>query len=89
MKKQDLKIGPYGQGIGGPVEVVADPNNPSFDSAISTDRDARIAKIIESPLLTDWERNFLASLYGMNRMSRKQRAVFIRLSMKVKNDTSV
>ncbi len=77
------KIGPYGAGIGGPVQTVENPNDPSFDSANSISRDTRIRQCIENPSLTDWERNFLSSIYGIDRMTAKQRMVFIRISQKV------
>lgn len=77
------KVGPYGQGIGGTVQVVSDANAPSFDPASSTARDKRIAQLLENPRVTEWERSFLLGIYGVDRMTPKQRSVFIRISSKV------
>ena len=77
-------ISQYGSGIGGPVQVVADPNRPSFDPSTSSGRDKQIMQLLESSGLTDWERKFLLSIYGIERMSEKQRRVFVRVSMRIR-----
>ena len=80
-------IGPHGQGIGGPVQVTDDPNAPTFDPATRQSRDTRIAAMIENPVFSDWERNFLAGIYGVERMTARQRKTFIGLSYKAKDST--
>lgn len=82
------KIGPYGQGIGGPVQITDNPNSPSSGSAGRMSLDARIVAVIESNRLNDWERNFLMSIYGIDRMTPKQRKVFIRIMAKANSQTS-
>lgn len=79
------KIGPYGQGIGATVQIVEDPNVPSYDASTSTKRDRQIASVIDSPALNTWEQNFLASIYGIERMSGKQTKTFIRCMAKAKS----
>jgi len=78
------KIGPYGSGIGGPVQVTDDPNDPSFDAATADNRDSRIRRMIESPAINEWERSFLVSIYGMDRMSAKQVKKFIAICYRYK-----
>ena len=73
-------------GIGGPCQLTGDPNQPTFDPAESTKRDEMISKILstEDTGLNEWELNFLGSIYGIPRMSSKQRRVYIGILMKVK-----
>lgn len=78
------KIGPYGQGIGGPVQITGNPNAPSFDPATANDRDMQIKGIIHSEAINNWERDFLLSIYGIERMTPKQTKTFIRIKMKAK-----
>jgi hypothetical protein len=65
----------HGEGIGGPIQQVEDPNNPSFDPATrTTSTEKRIQYLLEPHtihLLSDWERNFLMEVYGQAPLSRK------------------
>lgn len=66
----------WGGGIGGPVQVIPDPNNPSFDPAEYV---GSIDKIISWSVddsrvrfLTPWELQFMSEMYGATRRTRKQ-----------------
>lgn len=78
----DKGVGSYGEGIGGPVQVVEDPNDPSFDPATSTSRDKRISELLTITDLTDWERKFLSEIYGVPRMTQRQSKAFVRICEK-------
>ena len=71
-------------GIGGPCQYVPDPNKPSFDPATLMGRDNRITELLQSSELTAWERDFLASIYGIRRMSKKQCAALIRITQRIR-----
>ncbi len=66
----------FGEGIGGPVTVVEDPNDPSFDpSTHKTGTDDKIKFLLADHtihLLNDWERQFLMDVYGKVPLTRKQ-----------------
>ena len=65
----------HGEGIGGPVSSVEDPNDPSFDPAThGTETDKKIRHLLQPGVierLNDWERNFLMDCYGKVPLSRK------------------
>ena len=65
----------YGEGIGGPVRSVVDPNNPSYDPATCMDdTQKKIIWLCERAItkMTPWEKNFVMEIYGQSPLSRKQ-----------------
>ena len=75
-----------GEGTGGTSNVVADPNDPSFDAAKhETKTDAKIRFLCSEPvlcLLTDWERNFVMECYGKVPLSKAQHIKVSRIYKK-------
>jgi hypothetical protein len=73
---KELPNSERGEGVGGPVETVADPNAPSFDPAAhSTATDEKIRTLFSgqyAPQLTPWEVGFLSEVYGASKLTRKQ-----------------
>ena len=71
-----LKNSKFGEGAGGPCGVVVDANNPSFDPAShETATDGKIRLLLSddhSAKLSDWEKSFLMTVYGVSPLSRKQ-----------------
>lgn len=76
----------FGEGIGGPVSAVEDPNDPSFDPAThQTATDKKIRYLCEEHTLsrlTEWERTFVMSVYGESRLSRKQHITVSKIHKK-------
>ena len=61
--------------IGGPTEMCADPNNPTFDPATHFGGTMQKAYwLCENAYdkMTSWEQEFIQSVYGMERLSKKQ-----------------
>lgn len=70
------------KGIGGPMLLCADPNQPSFDPA--THMDATAKKLIwlcdnAWDNMTEWERVFCQSVYGKVPLSRKQHIIVSKI----------
>jgi len=66
----------FGEGIGGTVSVVEDPNAPSFDpSTHRSGTDEKIKFLLADHtihLLDEWERQFLIDVYGKVPLTKKQ-----------------
>ena len=64
----------FGEGLGGAVSNVTNPNNPSYDAAArSTGTDKKITELLALPEgLTDWERKFLMDVYGADKLTKQQ-----------------
>jgi hypothetical protein len=58
-------------GIGGPCQITANPNAPTFDPC-GMKRDDKISAAMENPKLTEWEKRFLMDVYGEGRLTKKQ-----------------
>lgn len=65
----------HGEGVGGPVQETDDPNNPSFDPAThetATDRKIRYLVASYMDAMSDWEKQFVMSIYGQVPLTRNQ-----------------
>ena len=65
----------FGEGIGGPVQNVVDPNAPSYDPAQNESADMKVSWLLADERkrhLQDREIKFLLSVYGLGRLTRKQ-----------------
>lgn len=73
---KELQKSKHGEGIGGPVQDVEDPNAPSFDPAThQSATDEKIRFLLSDNtrhLLTPWELSFAMEMYGKVPLSRKQ-----------------
>lgn len=68
------------QGGNGPSQKVRNPNSSHNDPAVQTmQRDIKIAKALKSPTMSTENREFLISVYGQARLSKKQLAKILRL----------
>jgi len=65
-----------GEGIGGPVQVTSDPNEPTYDPATTEDKTDQKIRALCVPaiydLLSPWERNFLTECYGQRPLRKNQ-----------------
>jgi hypothetical protein len=70
-------------GIGGPCQLTDNPNEPTFDPC-GTKRDDQISTAIQDPRLTDRDKNFLMSVYGEGRLTKKQHITITYILKKLK-----
>lgn len=77
----------HGEGIGGTVQEVADPNKPSYDRAEKVSgTDRKIAELMREPnmsKLSGWELLFLGNIYGAEKVTKAQHIRVAKIHKKI------